>query len=488
VSQSLGTLNADGYGLLDGRTGGLGPDMWTGTTMADALALVQALPVGTPSRAMTALTRRVLLTTATPPVSTSGEQNGALMPARADVLFQMGLQGDLSDMLARLPDDVVSDGLRARRMEARLLQRHFEGACDDAATGSAAGTDPLFLRAQVFCQVQAGQTDAASLGMDMLRELGQADGAFLVLAERLGGLSQATPPAPKPLDALTVTLYREAKEPFPDGILANAEPWLDRAVALSGPAAPGQRLEGGERAEANGALPPDALRYMYGDTPFEAGEKTRPLDSVLAESTPLSRALAFQIVQGTPAPQQRIEALAKVLEYVRSKAPSLYLTQARVYLPLLREIPVLDTTLPQAPALARALYGAGDGRSGAAWLRFLQTHERDSAEAPAAIRALWNMDRVANHRVTTDTIPLGQNAAQPVTPGPNIPLERLSMAASRRATAETALLALTALGAAGGPVQANWIILDDAARALDAVGLPDASATLVLEALAIRME
>jgi hypothetical protein len=98
------------------------------------------------------------------------------------------------------------------------------------------------------------------------------------------------------------------------------------------------------------------------------------------------------------------------------------------------------------------------------------------------------MDRVANHRVTTDTIPLGQNAAQPVTPGPNIPLERLSMAASRRATAETALLALTALGAAGGPVQANWIILDDAARALDAVGLPDASATLVLEALAIRME
>ncbi|MCF8482277.1 MAG: hypothetical protein K9H25_17775 [Rhodospirillum sp.] len=488
VSQSLGTLNADGHGLLDGRTGGLGVDMWTGTAMSDALTLVHGLPLGSPSRAMSALARRVLLTTATPPSSVHGDENGALMPARAEALFRMGLQGDLADMLAQVPDKALSDDLRAHRMEARLLQRQFEGACDDAGTGASSSPDPLFQRTQVFCEIQAGRTDAASLGMDMLRELGQADGAFLVLAERLGGLSQATPPPPKTLDALAVTLYREAQEPFPDGVLGSGVPWLDRAVALSGPAAPPQRLEGGERAEASGSLPPDALRFMYGDTPFDAVEKARSLNAVLADKTPMSRALAYQIIQGIADPQARMAAIAQVLEQVRATTPALYLTQARVYLPLLREVPVMETALPQAPAIARALYGAGESRAGAAWLRFLQTKERESALVQAAIHPLWNMDRVANHRVTTGVVPLTAGGTQAFTPGPDIPLERLTLAATRRATAETALLALTALGNAGGPVQANWIILDEAARALEAVGLADAAATLVLEALATRME
>jgi hypothetical protein len=486
VAQDLGGMNADGYGLLDYRSGDLGRDLWGGTTMDQALALIADLPMGAPSRAMTALARRVLLSTATPPEAQGNA--GALMPARADALFRLGLQGDLADLLGRVPDEALSPALRGRRMEARLLLGQFDPACADAKAGAAAGSEPLFQKAQVFCQARTGESDAAALGMDMLREMGQADAAFLVLAERLGGLSKGKVPAPKVLDPLTVTLYREAREPFAGDPLAQAEPWLDRAVALSGPAAPAQRLAGGEIAEATGALPPDALRYMYGDTPLTPAEKARSLESALSENSPTARALAFQLVQALPNTQARGAAMAKVLEQTRATNPGLYLTQVRVYLPMLREVQVRDDALAFGPALARALYGAGDAKAGAAWLRFLQSKERDDANAQAASKTLWSMDRVASHRVITDALPLTDEMTRAFVPGPTIPLESLGMAVARRATAETALLALISLGAEGGPATANWIIVDEVARGLEAVGLADAAATLVLEALAVRMD
>jgi hypothetical protein len=155
---------------------------------------------------------------------------------------------------------------------------------------------------------------------------------------------------------------------------------------------------------------------------------------------------------------------------------------------MLREVQVRDDALAFGPALARALYGAGDAKAGAAWLRFLQSKERDDANAQAASKTLWSMDRVASHRVITDALPLTDEMTRAFVPGPTIPLESLGMAVARRATAETALLALISLGAEGGPATANWIIVDEVARGLEAVGLADAAATLVLEALAVRMD
>ena len=82
----VGVLQApdpEAIGLMEESEGGFPYDMWRGSDRALIERLLPRLPAGATSRAMNGLTRRLLLTTAAPPV---GPAEGSLLAIRIERL------------------------------------------------------------------------------------------------------------------------------------------------------------------------------------------------------------------------------------------------------------------------------------------------------------------------------------------------------------------------------------------------------------------
>src|SRR4029077_2972361 len=123
----------------------------------------------TASPAMRDLMRRLLLTNAQAPEGKSGGVN--LFGARADRLMAMGLTSEAAALLALAPGS-AADTLGARqRIDSLLLAGDDDGACkavNDTRKTASGGAE--WQKAQVFCQLRAGENDQAALGLDLLRE------------------------------------------------------------------------------------------------------------------------------------------------------------------------------------------------------------------------------------------------------------------------------------------------------------------------------
>ncbi|HEX4888811.1 MAG TPA: hypothetical protein VFW37_00340, partial [Alphaproteobacteria bacterium] len=71
-SGRLGDLDFAEAGILGPENGGFGPDMWRGADRALVEALLPKIPASTASPTLQKLTRRLLLSAATPPEGESG--------------------------------------------------------------------------------------------------------------------------------------------------------------------------------------------------------------------------------------------------------------------------------------------------------------------------------------------------------------------------------------------------------------------------------
>ncbi|ABC24533.1 hypothetical protein [Rhodospirillum rubrum] len=489
LMQDLGAPSADGLGLLAPAEGGLGPALWQGLGLQGALALLDGLPPALASRAMADLTRRLLLSSANPPAASGAAPADSLLLRRVDLLGRYGFPAEVVALVEALPAQSLTPALARRRAEALLIQSHPEQACQPTAnppptaTPLAVEDDVFWHKLQIFCQLQAGKPEQAALGMAMLREQGIKDEGFFILAERMGKLAKGKPRKPTAFDALTIALYRGADQPIPAEAASPPTPWLDRAIALSAPTPPAQRLASAERAEAGGALPADALAYLYGDTPIRAADRTKILSTLLTEGTPLARAQAFQAVRALRDPVAKANAAAELLRGLRQRDGGLYLSMVRALLPSLREMLVLDGALAAAPEIARAFYGVGDIRAAGPWVRLLQANSRDLFRGQGGLASLVTMDRLANQGDIDGAFPANPAA---ILMNPAVSLDRLGAAAARRATGETVLLALSTLAGVGGPTKAPPGVLRQVVLALQGVGLNDAATAIGLEALAVQ--
>ncbi|CCG07999.1 hypothetical protein [Pararhodospirillum photometricum] len=420
-----------------------------------------------------------------------------MLPLRVDLLFRLGLHGDVIALLAQAPLGSLPPALERGRRDALMLQDQLDAVCaappeDDRDPASARHG----LRVRVVCEARSGQGEAAALGMGLLRETREADETFLILAERLAGLSQARLRKPTLSDAVDVVLYREAQEPVPAALLKDAAPWLLRAVALSGPSAPAVRLEAAERAEARGALPTEALVFLYGDTPqAEAGASP-------SGQTPLARAALVQSLRNAvgegavlvdPAVlgggdlSQALPAALQVLAATRLRDAALYQTVARVLAPALARVPVQRSLAEAAPEMARALYLAGDVAHGAGWLWLLQDEARVRPELAPLAQALASLDRVAGgHGLASEALSRPEAPVALGRPAASGSLSRLEQEAALGRRGRVALLALAVLGEAGGPVQASAEVLARVCAALEQVGLVEEARALAVEALGSR--
>lgn len=382
VVNELKAPNAESAGAFDHAHGGFPATLWSGTPVAVARKLIPMLPGAPASAVVRGLERRLLLTAAPPPEGAVEGDRPSLVELRAERLAAMGETDGIVQLAAAAPQSVAGPLVARAKLDALLLNGNTGGACAEAPKDN---SQP---KLTVLCHFLAGRTLEGNLGLDLLRERKDADHGFVAAAEVLAGLPPLAADKIK-LDEVTplhLAAFAAAKLPLPAEAVAKAPPAVARAVALSFATPYDTRLAAGERAEAAGLLPAEALRKLYLEATFAPDELGAPLAKADGAG-PRGRALLFRAATDQPDPLIRAHFIAKALELAAAKGQAS--STARVFATLLADLkpdPALTTV---APAFARANLALGRADAGK-WLELAKT---DPAAAGAVTR-LWPLTAV----------------------------------------------------------------------------------------------
>jgi hypothetical protein len=532
----------ESIGILTPRVGGFDDDLWGGTPGGRAADLLAALPVATASPVMADLRRRLLLSEQRPPDGMSALE---LLRIRLDTLVRAGAPA--GEVMA-LADPVGRDGAVDRaRLHALLVEADDTRACSLTRSVGVRYPDPIWQQAAIHCDLLDGDTDAALLGLTLLREMGADAGpggqAFTLLAERLAGLDSPAPDSFAGASPVAWRLLRRLPEvAAPADARDPARPWTARALALAGDGGPpALRAAAAEQAAAAGALPVETLGQVWADIADDPRDLDTPPSQAILGGTAYARALTYAILFRVTNPTRLADGLMYPLGTSRVETPALYPVHARLYAPLIREIPV-DPRVPVflGTAAGSALYAAGSIEAGRVWLGRLmaqgESGDRDAEDAAALLWPLARMadpalgaglpterlllwrqakaarlgetpeDRRALDRAHVRLLRLFEAMGVPIGEAHWLPLratrvfveavtvdgghtdttrlEALDRAVAGDHTGEAVALALLALGE-GGPAAASVEALDRVLRALRALGLEAEARRLAVEALAV---
>ncbi len=514
--EALGPLDPDGAGVLDGAQG-LGADPWRGIGRADLLPLIAALPVNTPSPAVKALERRLLLSAGSP-AAQPGEPSpvrrfGAL---RIEKLAAIGDPRGAADLAARLPEALAADEAAARALtDSELLAGPIDCA---KAQERGRGFDGLYWRKlELFCRARAGDRAGAESTVALLRERAGRD-PFLPIAEALAGGFAAPSRGLKDASPLALAAMRAARIGALPDALSLSDPAALAAVATNSSTDPATRAAAGERAAAALFLDTRQLLDLYGVVPARGDELLRVKDLAGRDRSARSRALVHQAMAAAMDGTRRVGLAALAVDLVD---------------PSLRAGPVgnaaaglLDTVSPvaeaagMAPAAARLYYALGrldaarrwhdlalrTGRSAdVAWLWPLSVVASGRGGEPSGLaawldEALRGADAPVRARIAGQLALLqavgvavpdeawikATDGAGPPGGNPGVDAalwQRLGAAATGGRVGETVVTALLLLGE-GGPAGVSPLVVARVAANLRAIGLDQDARALAREAMA----
>lgn len=208
-----------------GRTTGLPGDLWRGTPIETARAVLPLLAAKPLSPAAAALARRVLATGAEGPKGSQGDE--ALAGARANALIALGDVAAAAKILDRAPALDRSAELSGAAAEAALLTGDASRACAIAEALSEGRGEAYWLRLRAYCQAAAGQTAQAQLTFDLAQSQARDATFGRLMAARIAGTTPAG--AASLRNGLDLALSRDL------GLdLTTAKPSPEVAAALSG--------------------------------------------------------------------------------------------------------------------------------------------------------------------------------------------------------------------------------------------------------------
>ncbi|HEX7776329.1 MAG TPA: hypothetical protein VF449_07355, partial [Parvibaculum sp.] len=278
-------VDASSAGLIGEGDGGFGTNMWLGITRAEVDGNLSVMPVATGSPVADDLSRRLLLTSATPP---EGEASGtSLLALRLDRLIASG-HADLAAELAHSAQADKTPAVVVARAEASLASGEDKDACQ-ALSDLPAGNDPAHddtaaftLKLSAYCQISAGNKSAAGLTLDLAREEALDDPLFYSLAYQASDGVKLKAPEPKSLGILDVAFYRLAGRDLPKNVSAIAAPATLVGLSKDGKLPADARIGAGERAAAYGLIKGEELAALYRLPKFSADE----LDGAKAGALP----------------------------------------------------------------------------------------------------------------------------------------------------------------------------------------------------------
>jgi hypothetical protein len=389
----LEAVGTDYAGTLEPDKGGFGIDTWRGT---DRVRVERLLPLLKPtvSPTLAELTRRLVLSNAAPP---AGKGSGAsLLPPRARLLADMDLVEHAVALLKRLPADQRDAASTRLLVELSWRAGDLDGACAVVQESvPRLPVDSFWQQATIFCQLQAGQTSEASLGLDLLREQGEGDEAFFALADVLGGNRNTKVPPVQVLTPLHLAMAHAAGVAPPEISIREPPPLMLALVAESPDAAAEQRLTAAETAAAAGLLSPQHLAAAYTAEPEQSAKLDTALDLPDIGATPATRAILYQAAVHAGLPQQRAQFIQKAL--ATDTLDGAYWARLQIYLPLLADIAPAPELSWFAPDAARHLFAGGRLREAGAWVALLEQTPQADPDVTKALPALKVLDYLAGH-------------------------------------------------------------------------------------------
>jgi len=396
---NLSDINVDEAGILDPETGAFGLDMWRGTPASLVARLLLKLPENAPSHTMHDLMRRLLLS---PAVAPDGDYAGpSLISQRIEILIRTGDLTGADELLRALPDTKREPKLIELEADLGFLLYDNRRACILAEREVPLRSSSYWQKAYNFCQIINGRIAEASLGLSLMREMGETDSTFLQLADALltkqpSIVASLTDPTP-----LQLAMIRVLNTKLPADVIGSRDPFVLRAVAVSSQASKELRLEAAERADTAGALPKATLRQLYASIEFSKEDRASPLTRADVEFGPMVRALLYHTALTQTVPTAKAEATARAVTLARDEGR--YVSTVEVFEPVLDRIPPSADLIWFAPEAVRAFLVIGDGDRAEAWYQIMRSSansNRDSQQALDRFRPIAWLFQFADQDVS----------------------------------------------------------------------------------------
>ena len=390
TSSDLEAVGMEIFGLLSPEEGGLGYDLWRGSSRRSIAPVLAALPQPISSSARQKLFSSLLLSRAYDPGGPAGDI--PFMTLRARKLYNVGQLRDAEMILDQTSEPLVDLVSLQLLSELYLLTQRTRSACAIAARTRSASDDPFWSRLRTFCYIVADDRAAAQLGSDLLAEQGYQDQLFFfAVANRIdnAGLSYN---GLELQDAIHFALLAdggpENTDGFPGEVL-NTRSGALRAASLLLAGVRGRGAEDlatiqiplAEEGVMNGSVLPVRLAILYGSVVFGEGEAAALIASESAAQPSVRKAAAiYQAMASTVMPADRA-MLLKVAwdDAARYDRRALFIALYRDALQLLPIEPALDVF---AAEFAQASLAAGAYPEAAKWLGLgWQARERSDLAA-----------------------------------------------------------------------------------------------------------
>lgn len=503
-TETLAAVDSSWAGTLGLGDGALPRDMWSTTPrslVATALPLLQP----TTSPVLQELTRRLLLSDAIAPRGQDPAGAPSLVDRRVERVLAFGY-GDGTALVAALPQNNASEAFDRDTVELRVVAADLDGACNGAGERVRRYGTRWWSEALIGCQALTGAYDQASLGLSAMREQkADRDAVFETLINAIlghrGKLDKLPDPSP-----FRMALLAAAKLPLPPDALANAGAGALAVVATSDKAPIASRLAAGERAEALGALPPAGLGLVYGAVEAKPDEQGALLKSGKLPDDPRSRALLYNLARTRAPGARRVAALAPLIADAGRRGA--FIGVARLIAPLVAELQPSPDLQSFARDAARVLLATGAYDRAAPWIalagrpelrliaNFAQADRDENVPLGDAMAALTDADADAAPRQADLLVTLAAALGMPLNgvdlgallrsthsgPVPNSALWLDQQQAAKAGRLGETILTTVLLASAGDRLSPEPLVLAQAIKGLQAVGLDADARALAIEA------
>lgn len=406
-SLSLGAVDAEAVGTLDRSRGGLGIDMWNGTTRKSAAQLISELPAIPATHAARDLQVRMLLSAAALP---QDSQEISVLEARVAKLINMGALDEAISLVRAAPQGSRGSILAQAEVNALLISAKMDEACSTIESYGASYDEQFWLKAAAMCAFYANDPTSAAFSVDLVREMGgEGDATFfgLVGAIRSGGT--ADPQLLAELRPIDIALLAVAKQSIPTNQLESGNAAAVIGMVNASATATDVRLEAARKAEKLGLISADQLASIYGAVSFDPAALENALDDVSDGIQARQYAKLYQAAAQSDVPAARAEILASLFETAEIQGD--FMQAARLSAPLLEGIPVNgDFSWFSVPAL-KASIAANSLERAANWLSVAKNAANPGNDIASRLSMLYPVLAISGLEDTGALNPEDQMAA-----------------------------------------------------------------------------
>lgn len=287
---TLGTADGAPLGLLDDTNGGLGLDMWQGSSRAWLETGLARVPMVSADPVIRGLARRLLLTTSASPV---GPAHRALITIRIEKLLEGGLIDEAGTLAAEaeLPND--EDFARVRA-EALLYADRAADVCSDKTALRLSRGETFWLELRAYCYAAAGDLGLRDLTRAVMEAKGASDPAFdalldAILTKTAKPIASITKPS-----AIHVFLLRRLGWPVTGQIATQLGTAANLLAVRDQRNAPADRLLSADGILSTGAVSATDLRNLADAQAFTSAQLSRAVEDAAALSFLARQALLRQ--------------------------------------------------------------------------------------------------------------------------------------------------------------------------------------------------